>query len=288
MHISRAKAGHWAIHKGWGVARTPLWEPRKRGMRSLRLTYIILATLELASCGADAPSAVPPGSGTRAGAAADSLPHPLVITQDELQPPESESVSTGAAGPVALEARPPSSNPGVLLARAAERRTRRPVTYDPAYVRIPYPMGDVPDDRGVCADVIVRAYRKLGVDLQREVHEDMARAFPAYPRIWGLSRPDRNIDHRRVPNLETYLARRGAELPLSDDPADYQPGDLVTYRLDGRLPHIAIVAEPRNAQGRPLIVHNIGAGERIEDALFDWPMHRRFRWPAPQTEAVTP
>ncbi|MGD2131500.1 MAG: DUF1287 domain-containing protein [Maricaulaceae bacterium] len=167
------------------------------------------------------------------------------------------------------------------LALAAEARTRRFVRYDPAYRRLDYPMGDVPDDRGVCIDVVIRAYRAVGVDLQVEIHEDMSAAFAAYPEIWGLSRPDPNIDHRRVPNLETFLARAGAELPASADPADYRPGDVVTYRIENGLPHAAIVSSRTSADGRPLIVHNIGAGTRIEDRLFDWPVHRLYRWSGP-------
>lgn len=155
------------------------------------------------------------------------------------------------------------------------------VVYDPAYVRLDYPLGDVPADRGVCTDVVIRAYRTLGLDLQQAVHEDMRAEFGAYPALWGLSRPDRNIDHRRVPNLETWLRRQGAELEASDRSEDYQPGDLVSWRLPGNLPHIGIVSERRGAEGRPLVIHNIGAGTQEEDVLFAWPMTARFRLNTP-------
>jgi len=148
------------------------------------------------------------------------------------------------------------------LADAARRQVGRTVRYDPAYVRLAYPGGDVPADRGVCTDVVIRAYREaFGVDLQKLVHEDMARAFAAYPKTWGLTRPDRNIDHRRVPNLETFFRRTDSTLPLA---GPWRPGDLVTQRLPGNLPHIVIVAGHGSADEPPLVVHNIGAGARLE------------------------
>ena len=142
-------------------------------------------------------------------------------------------------------------------------------------MRLDYPGGDVAADRGVCADVVVRALRALDIDLQQLVHEDMKRAFAAYPDHWGLTRPDRNIDHRRVPNLEAYLSRAGAKLRPSDNPADYAPGDIVAWNLKGDagwLPHIGIVTDRIAPSGRPLIVHNIGAGPKLEDVLFSWRM----------------
>lgn len=153
--------------------------------------------------------------------------------------------------------------------------------YDAAYVTLTYPGGDVPPERGVCTDVVVRAYRTgLGLDLQKLVHEDMRNNFAAYPKTWGLKRPDRNIDHRRVPNLQTFFARQGAGLPLSDTPADFRPGDIVTQMLPGNLPHIAVVTHLASPDGaRPLCVHNIGAGARLEDILFAYRLtgHYRFR-----------
>lgn len=155
------------------------------------------------------------------------------------------------------------------------------VLYDPAYVRLDYPGGDVPAERGVCTDVVVRAYREaFKVDLQRLVNEDMRAAFSAYPTIWGGKRPDRNIDHRRVPNLETFFKRRGAALDVAGDPATYRPGDLVTQRLPGNLPHIAIVTGRMTPDGRrPLLVHNIGAGAQVEDTLFAFHIAGHFRFP---------
>lgn len=167
---------------------------------------------------------------------------------------------------------------GMRLAVAAADRVGRGVLYDGTYQSIDYPMGDVAADRGVCTDLVVRAYRVLGVDLQERVHRDMGRAFNEYPNIWGLARPDPNIDHRRVPNLETYLTRMGARLPPSEDPRAYRPGDLVTYRLADGRPHIAVVSDQIGPSGRPMIAHNIGAGPAVEDALFDYRITGRFRY----------
>lgn len=151
---------------------------------------------------------------------------------------------------------------GATLVAAARRQVGRTVSYDPAYVRLAYPGGDVPQDRGVCTDVVIRAYRAaFGVDLQRLVHEDMARRFSAYPATWGLKRPDANIDHRRVPNLETFLTRNGALRPLAEP---WLAGDLVTQRLPGNLPHIVIVTGGHSVLGQPLVAHNIGAGTQVE------------------------
>ncbi|MBL0165032.1 MAG: DUF1287 domain-containing protein [Xanthomonadales bacterium] len=152
-------------------------------------------------------------------------------------------------------------------------------SYDPGYARLSYPGGDVPIDRGVCSDVIIRAMRAVDVDLQVELQRDMRDHFAAYPSLWGLKRPDSNIDHRRVPNLETWFARKGKTLPVTNAAADYLPGDFVSWRLDDGLPHIGIVAAQRSAdQLRPLIIHNIGAGVRAEDLLFAWPISGHYRW----------
>ncbi|WDI33082.1 DUF1287 domain-containing protein [Hyphococcus flavus] len=169
---------------------------------------------------------------------------------------------------------------GERLARAAIERTSYSITYDNAYVRMSYPMGDVAPDRGVCADVVVRSLRALEIDLQQLVHEDMAAAFSAYPTHWGLTRPDTNIDHRRVPNLEKFLTRKGARIAISDDPSEYLPGDIVAWNLRGDagwLPHIGIVTDRIGRTGRPMVVHNIGAGPKLEDVLFDWPMTGHYR-----------
>ena len=159
----------------------------------------------------------------------------------------------------------------LMVALGAEARTLKPEIYDPSYVKLAYPMGDVADDRGVCADVVIRAFRAAGVDLQKAVHEDMASAFAVYPKNWGLKRPDTNIDHRRVPNLEKFFTRAGAALPRSDNPTDFKPGDAVSWRIPGNLPHIGIVSTRIAENGNPLIVHNIGAGSQLGDVLFAWP-----------------
>ena len=165
------------------------------------------------------------------------------------------------------------------LVAAAIAQTRHPVTYDGAYRRIAYPGGDVPAHIGVCTDVVIRAYRAVGIDLQQRVHEDMRAAFAAYPNSWGLARPDPNIDHRRVPNLQVFLDRRGAALAVSRDPAAYAPGDLVTWMLPGNLPHIGIVTDRRTTDGaRPLIAHNIGRGPEVEDMLFAFPITGHYRY----------
>lgn len=189
-----------------------------------------------------------------------------------------------AASPLAA---PAHAEFGAQLAAAAAEQARHRVVYDPAYVAIDYPWGDVAADRGVCADVIVRAYRALGIDLQQRVHEDMSAHFSAYPADWGLSRPDPNIDHRRVLNLETYFERRGARLPPSADPADFLPGDVVAWNLRGdagKLPHMGVVLDRRGPSGAPLVAHNIGAGPQVEDVLFAWPMTGRYRYVAADAE----
>jgi uncharacterized protein len=166
----------------------------------------------------------------------------------------------------------------IKVAIGAELRAQKAEVYDPAYVKLAYPMGDVADDRGVCTDTVIRAFRHAGVDLQVEVHQDMARSFTAYPKIWGLARPDRNIDHRRVPNLETFFRRKGAARTLSQTTADYKPGDIVSWRLTGSgLPHIGVVTR-KSRGGEPLIAHNIGAGTQEEPCLFSWPMTGWFRF----------
>ncbi|MFN3232129.1 MAG: DUF1287 domain-containing protein [Alphaproteobacteria bacterium] len=165
------------------------------------------------------------------------------------------------------------------LVDAAIERTEHSVTYDGGYRRIAYPMGDVPADIGVCTDVIVRAYRAVGIDLQQRVHEDMKTAFGAYPDHWGLSHPDPNIDHRRVPNLQAYFTRHGEDFQISASAGDYQSGDLVTWQVGGYLPHIGIVTNRLSPDGkRPMIVHNIGAGPRLEDMLFDHPITGHYRY----------
>ncbi|WP_100616260.1 DUF1287 domain-containing protein [Confluentibacter citreus] len=155
------------------------------------------------------------------------------------------------------------------LSDAALELTKHKVVYDPSYFSINYPNGDVPSDKGVCTDVIIRAYRKLGIDLQKEVHEDMKAHFKLYPKIWGLKTPDKNIDHRRVPNLMTYFERKGATKPITNSAKDYMPGDIVCWNLGGTITHIGIVVNKKSNDGkRYLIVHNIGGGQVLEDCLF--------------------
>ena len=164
------------------------------------------------------------------------------------------------------------------LVAAAVEQTRHAVTYDGSYRVIPYPNGDVPLHIGVCTDVIIRAYRALGIDLQRLVHEDMRANFARYPQLWGLTRPDRNIDHRRVPNLQTFFSRQGASLPASNDAARYQAGDVVSWMLPGNLPHIGVVSSTKAPSGRLLIVHNIGRGPQLEDVLLAYPLSGHYRY----------
>ena len=158
------------------------------------------------------------------------------------------------------------------LADSALVLTKQQVRYEPSYVQIPYPDGDVPANTGVCSDVVIRAYRKVGIDLQKEVHEDMKANFEKYPKKWGLSKPDKNIDHRRVPNLMMFFSRFGTVKKISQNPSDYQPGDIVCWDLNGRgLTHIGIVSKKKSGDGkRNLIIHNIGSGQVLEDCLFEW------------------
>lgn len=186
--------------------------------------------------------------------------------------------------PVARESAAPDNYNRVFsagLVEAAKERTRHAVTYDGSYRMIGYPNGDVPDHIGVCADVVVRAYRMVGIDLQKELHEDMAANFGLYPDKWGLKKPDPNIDHRRVPNLKVFFERHGLELPVTRREDDYLPGDLVTWTVAGRLPHIGIVTDRRTLSGRPLVVHNIGRGPVLEDMLFDYPITGHYRYYGP-------
>jgi hypothetical protein len=168
---------------------------------------------------------------------------------------------------------------GLRLSAAAEERARHWVVYDAAYVQIAYPNGDVAANRGVCSDEVVRAYRLVGIDLQRLVHEDMRRAFHVYPKNWGLMRPDPNIDHRRVPNLATFFRRYGRSLAPSSNGDDYKPGDVVAWALADGRPHIGMVTQRRSADGkRPLVMHNIGLGPKIEDMLFGLTITGHYRY----------
>lgn len=170
------------------------------------------------------------------------------------------------------------------LVVAAIERTHHTVRYDSAYVRIPYPGGDVPADTGVCTDEIIRAYRELGVDLQKEVHEDMVKNIGVYPREWKqpAGGTDTNIDHRRVPNLRVFFSRKGESLAISGRADDYAPGDLITWDLGGGVPHIGIIVDKKSPTSRNyMIVHNIGRGPQMEDVLFDWKITGHYRYFGP-------
>ena len=168
---------------------------------------------------------------------------------------------------------------GQNLSDVALELTKQEVSYDPSYFSIDYPNGDIPQGKGVCTDVIIRAYRGLGYDLQRLVHEDMVANFDKYPKIWGLKRTDKNIDHRRVPNLMVFFERKKSKLPTSLKPSDYLAGDIVCWNLGGAVTHIGIVVDRKTSDGkRNLIVHNIGNGQVIEDCLFNFKIIGHYRW----------
>ena len=166
-------------------------------------------------------------------------------------------------------------SPFECLSKAALAQVGVTTQYDSNYTALAYPGGDVPLERGVCADVIVRAFRGVGIDLQKTVHEDMLANFAVYPRRWNLKRPDANIDHRRVLNLMTWFQRQGWELPITSVSADYQVGDMVAWDLGNGLTHIGMVVK---ADGKMTVVHNIGQGARMEAVLFSWPQIGHFRW----------
>lgn len=175
----------------------------------------------------------------------------------------------------ALSAHPPS----IPLIAAAREQTKSLVRYDPAYTQISYPNGDVAPNIGVCSDVIIRAYRAIGIDLQKLVHEDMAAHFNLYPKIWGLNAPDKNIDHRRVPNLMVFFKRFGRILPISQNGQDYQPGDLLTTLIGGR-PHISIISDRRGKLGLGdlMVIQNAGWGVNEDDMLFSWKINGHYRY----------
>lgn len=167
------------------------------------------------------------------------------------------------------------------LSDAAITLTNDDVSYDPSYVSIKYPNGDVPKNKGVCTDVVIRAYRKLGIDLQKEVHQDIKGHFSDYPilKIWGLKKPDTNIDHRRVPNLEVFFTRKGKKLTVSKNPNDYKTGEIVTWMINNKLPHIGIITNKKSPdRKRPMIVHNVGGGQVLEDCLFSYKIVGHFKY----------
>ena len=219
----------------------------RRRVRSVRLLVVILLLASTSACA------------SRAG--------------------ETKQPTSGAARLQGLIRKPVSNDPRIKkVVDSAIEQTQLTFEYDPAYAKLDYPGGDVPIVRGVCADVIVRAFRSAGVDLQKDVHEDMNRNFARYPDNWGARRPDSNIDHRRVPNLMTFFKRSDRSLPISKQSSDYLPGDIVAWELDNRLLHIGLVTDAvaektQNYQ----IVHNIGAGARLEDVIFNWKIIGHYR-----------
>lgn len=172
-----------------------------------------------------------------------------------------------------------STSSSLSLSDCAIELTKQDVSYDPSYFSIAYPNGDVPANKGVCTDVVIRAYRLKGIDLQKDVHEDMRANFHLYPKIWGLKTTDKNIDHRRVPNLMTYFKRKGASKPITTNAKDYLPNEIVCWSLSGGLTHIGILIHKKSADGkRYLIVHNIGAGQVEEDCLFDFKIIGHYKY----------
>jgi uncharacterized protein len=214
---------------------------------------------------------------------APTVPPPAdVLATNSTTPP----ASTAPPAPLATTTAPTTEaattavgSPAESLIASANRQVGVTTGYDPSYVRLAFPGGDVDISTGVCSDVIIRSYRGIGIDLQEQVNTDMRANFSKYPSNWGLSKPDPNIDHRRVPNLETFFKRKGASLPVTDQGADYQPGDVVTWRINNQLPHTGLVSSELVAgTDRFLIVHNVGQGTRKEDILFSWPITGHYRW----------
>jgi uncharacterized protein YijF (DUF1287 family) len=195
----------------------------------------------------------------------------IARTRQPLRPPEQQTE---------IRALAPNSSPELkAVIDGAADQVGKTTGYDPSYQKIDYPNGDVPIERGVCSDVIVRAFRKGGIDLQKEVHEDMKSNFSAYPTKWGLSGPDANIDHRRVPNLQTFFTRKGKSQTISNTADDFHPGDIVTWDLGGGTDHVGMVTNVwYKPSQRYLIVHNIGGGTRMEDVLFSWKITGHYRY----------
>jgi len=200
----------------------------------------------------------------------------LLMGCDKSQPTDEENTRIPVP-PAKIESANMNAPTSPIVA-AARNQIGKTITYDPSYVALAYPGGDVPIDRGVCTDVVVRALRdSLNLDLQKLVHEDMSSAFSQYPTIWGLKKPDRNIDHRRVPNMKCYFERKGYSLPVTETKEDYHPGDLVTCTVPPNRPHIMIVSDRKSSDGIPLAIHNIGAGTREENRLFSFPITGHYR-----------
>lgn len=205
-----------------------------------------------------------------------SMPSGIIETPIELFPFPIEPI-------LPPKLRPKAPQHIAKLVNSVYEQTKITRSYDPAYVKLAYPNGDVDNRTGVCTDVVIRAFRAQGVDLQKQVHEDMSRAFKTYPKKWGLRTPDPNIDHRRVPNLMTYFDRQGKSLNLTENPDNYKSGDLVVWELPSGQEHIGVVlAERSKDELRPLIGHNVGAGANVEDVLFAWPIRGHYRYFEPK------
>jgi len=205
-----------------------------------------------------------------------------LLTVSACQQRQMHSLNQGPAVPPRPKLKPLADNASPQLKQMLDGAIAQAgvtTEYDPAYVALEYPGGDVPEKTGVCSDVVVRAFRKAGIDLQKEVHEDMQAARSSYPTKWGTNATDKNIDHRRVLNLMKYFERQGKSLPISDAADDYQPGDIVAWELSSGIDHIGIVTNMMSdSDGRLLIIHNIGAGTRIEDVLLDWTIKGHYRY----------
>jgi hypothetical protein len=204
----------------------------------------------------------------------------IFFTGCQRRQPKRELVAAATPPPSVARALPPNTSPQLKqFVEAAIEQSRVTTGYDPSYVGIAYPNGDVSSDTGVCSDVIVRSFRKVGIDLQKEVHEDMTRAWAEYPKKWGARGTDTNIDHRRVLNLTTWFERQGKSLPVTDERADYLPGDIVAWQLSEGIEHIGILTNLSSEQeNHYLIVHNIGAGARVEDVLLSWKIIGHYRY----------
>ena len=245
------------------------------------LTPVIMIAVGVTACSGNQPrQATTLSKNTKSVAASRAVPKATPIVYEKRSPKRYRKAAR--PGSRSSYSRIPRSAFANKLSNAAMTRLKSRVRYDGRYVKIAYPWGDVPPNIGVCTDVVIRSYRKLGIDLQKEVHEDMSVAFNEYPnyRKWGLSRPDPNIDHRRVYNLRKFFARKGAALPITRRSSDYRPGDLVTWMVGPDLPHIGVVVNKRSRTdpNRFLIVHNIGKGPQIEDILFRFPITGHYRY----------
>ena len=201
----------------------------------------------------------------------------LFSCQKKEQPPKIAQIKTKEIVTPSINQKPNTF--AEKLSNAAISIIDSEIVYTPSYVAIKYPNGDVPAKTGVCTDVVIRTYRKLNIDLQKEVHEDMKTNFSLYPKTWGLKSTDKNIDHRRVPNLETFFTRKGEKLTVSQNPNDYKTGDLVTWMIGDKLPHIGIITHLKSTDGkRPMIVHNVGYGQVLQDCLFSYTIVGHFRY----------